>query len=131
MVLAVCAAAGLALSRSAAQDDKEPSIKQIMTKAHKGGNSLLMKIGKELKGGDVDWSQVREQSKDLVKLGKALTKNEPPKGEKASWETLTKLYQKNATTLDEAVDKKDKDAAVAAHGKLAGSCKACHTAHKG
>ena len=32
-----------------AQDKKDPSIKDIMTKAHKGGNSLIAQVAKELK----------------------------------------------------------------------------------
>ena len=40
-------------------------------------------------------------------------------------------YVKNAKDLDVAAQQKDKRAAMAAQAKLAGSCKACHSAHRG
>src|SRR5262245_23993434 len=89
-VVALGAVAALVLAPSRADDQKELTIKEIMTKAHKGGNSLIQVVGKELKASDVDWEHVTEHVKDLVKLGKGLAKNEPAKGEKASWEKLTK-----------------------------------------
>ena len=130
-VLALLVGFGWALNDTQAQDKDNPSIKEIMTKAHKGGNALLGKMAKELNSSDVPWDQVTTQSKALVRLGKALAKNTPPKGEKASWEEQTSKYNKNAQALVEAVDKKDKDAATTALKALQGSCKACHSNHKG
>jgi hypothetical protein len=57
-------------------------------------------------------------------------KNGPPKGHKASWEKLTSAYAEWASDLDKAAQAKDKDAALEAHGKLAGSCMACHREHR-
>jgi len=124
---------GLAVSwtQSSAEDDKEPSIKAIMTKAHKGGDSLLATVGKDLKAADPDWEDVQKKTKELVKLGTSLGKNEPPKGEKASWEKLTKSYLDTAKQLDKGAQAKEKSKAVAAHTKLTKMCAACHKAHKG
>ena len=124
---------GLAASwtPSSAEDDKEPSIKAIMTKAHKGGDSLLFTVGKELKAADPDWADIQKKSKELVKLGTALSKNEPPKGEKASWEKLTKAYVDTAKQLDAASKAKEKTKAVNAQAKLTKMCMNCHKAHKG
>ncbi len=124
---------GLAVSwtQSSAEDDKEPSIKAIMTKAHKGGDSLIATVGKDLKAADPDWVDVQSKTKELVKLGSALGKNEPPKGEKESWEKLTKSYVDTAKQLDKAAQAKEKDKAVAAHTKLTKMCMTCHKAHKG
>ena len=124
---------GLAASWTelSAEDDKEPSIKTIMTKAHKGGNSILATLGKDLKSADPDWKDDEKKTKELVKLGTALGKNEPPKGSKPSWEKLTKSYVDTAKELEAAVTAKEKNKAVAAHTKLTKMCAACHKAHKG
>jgi hypothetical protein len=124
---------GLVVSwtQSSAEDGKDPSIKAIMTKAHKGGNSLLATVGKDLKGADPDWDDVQKKTKDLVKLGTSLGKNEPPKGDKGSWEKLTSSYVDTAKQLDAAAGAKEKSKAVTAHTKLTKMCMACHKAHKG
>src|SRR5947209_206658 len=88
--LAVLAVAGWALA-----EDKPPTIKEIMTKAHKGSTSLLMKLRQELDAGDPAWEPIEKQSKELVGLGKSLGKNKPPRGEKESWDKLTKQYVQN------------------------------------
>jgi hypothetical protein len=129
-IVALGAVAALVLAPSRADDKKPPTIKEIMTKAHKGANSLLSELGKDLKEDSVDWGHVQEHAKELLDLGKGLAKNEPPRGDKASWEKLTKLYEETATTLTKAAEKKDQKAAQAAQKKLAGMCKNCHSAHK-
>jgi hypothetical protein len=128
--LALLTGMALTLRTSNAEDEKTPPIKEIMTKAHKGGNSLIQTIGKELKAAEPAWTDVQKKTKELVKLGTALGKNEPPKGEQASWEKLTKEYLQNAKALDEAANKKDKASALASHKKLTGACASCHKAHK-
>jgi hypothetical protein len=127
-VLAMLAVIGVVVP-SSAQDN--PSIKEIMTKAHKGGDALLAKIGKGLNAKEPDWTDLGKMSKELADLGTALGKNKPAKGEQASWDKLTKMYQDNAKTLVAAVDKKEQKDALAAQKKLAGSCMECHKAHKG
>jgi cytochrome c553 len=127
--LAACAALVLVASSSGAED-KTPPIKEIMNKAHKGGDSLLATVGKDLKADKPDWDDVQKLSKQLVELGTALGKNKPPKGDQDSWDKLTKEYVETANTLVAAADKKEKKDAAAAQAKLAGSCMACHKAHK-
>jgi cytochrome c556 len=122
--------AGMALVAGPAAAQKEPSIKEIMTKAHKGGNSIIASVGKELRGDEPDWEDIQSQSKELVKLGTSLGKNEPPQGDQESWEKLTKQYLTNAKALNEAAKKQDKSAALSAHKKLGDSCKNCHKVHK-
>ena len=120
-----------ALRHSAAEEGNAPSVKEIMTKAHKGGNSLLAGIRKELQAGDPDWDDVHKKTTELVKLGTSMTRAQPTKGGKESWDTLTKGYLGFTKELDSAADKKDKDASLGALKKIGGSCKACHNAHKG
>lgn len=87
--LLVALLTGMLLMRTPSHADEEttPPIKAIMTKAHKGGNSLIQTVGKELKASEPDWADIQKKTKELVKLGTALGKNEPPRGEKTSWKS--------------------------------------------
>lgn len=127
--LALVAALALVSSPSGAAD-KKLNLKEIMTKAHKGGTSLLATVGAELKEDEPDWAEVQTKSKELVQLGTAMTKATPPRGEKESWDKLTAAYLQNAKALNAAAGKKAKTQAQAAQKKLATSCRSCHTAHK-
>jgi cytochrome c556 len=118
------------LAPSAPAVEDKPTIKDIMTKAHKGGDSILAKIGKELKSDDPTWADVKSGAAELVKLGGSLAKATPDKGEKASWDKQTKSYSAKATTLKKAADSMDKAAAAKALKGLTTSCKACHSVHK-
>ncbi len=118
------------LTAHAEKADKDPTIKEIMTKAHKGGDSLIEKLGKELKDDEPKWDDIQKQTKELAGLGKALGKNKPPRGDQESWDKLTKLYADKAKELDEDAQKKDKTAAAAAQKTLKSYCGACHGAHK-
>jgi cytochrome c556 len=120
----------LTLSPTNAQDKKDPSIKDIMTRAHKGGNSLLAAIGKEVKSKSPDWTAAEAHAKELVALGVSLGKNEPSKGAKESWQKLTSDYLDHAKKLEQAISSKDQKVAQAEHGKLGSSCAACHKLHK-
>ncbi len=126
-----CVVAGLALLAVGVAVAADPTIKEIMTKAHKGSKSLLGDLRAELKQDEPDWATVQKDSKELVELGTSLGKNKPPKGEQESWDRLTSAYLANAKALDAAAGQMDKGAAQTALGKIGGSCKACHQAHKG
>jgi hypothetical protein len=128
--LAMLTGLALMLPPSSAADKDSPSIKEIMTKAHKGGDSLIGKLGTELKADDPDWAKVQEQTKDLVELGAALGKNTPPKGDKESWEKLTTAYEDNAKDMDKAAQKKDKETTAADLKKVMNMCMNCHKVHK-
>ncbi len=118
------------LGDSQAQEKKELSIKQIMNKAHKGGDALLTKLGKELNSDDIPWKDVDSQAEELIKLGKALGANKPKKGDDASWKEHTTKYTANAKALEKAAHKMDKDAAKKSFASLKGSCKGCHDNHR-
>jgi cytochrome c556 len=116
------------------RDDQQPTIKEIMEKAHKGtkqSQALLTQVRNELKKDDPNWEKVQKQAKELVSLGTSLGKNEPPRGDKESWEKLTAAYVANAKKLEAGAEEKDQAAARAAVAKLGGSCRSCHMAHKG
>jgi len=109
---------------------KDPTIKEVMARLHKGANCPLILVKKELQGAQVDWDDVQKTSKEFVVLGGALAKNNPPRGARDSWTKLTRQYLEAAQALDAAAKKKDKTAALAAQAKLAGSCASCHKAHR-
>ncbi len=111
-------------------DAKDPTIKEIMGKLHKGANAPIGLLKKDLQEDDPDWPEIQKTTKEFVTLGAALGKNDPPKGDADSWKKLTKQYFDNAKILDDAAKKKDKSGALSAQAKLAGSCLACHKAHR-
>jgi cytochrome c556 len=131
--LGLAVALGLVLSVAvvAAEDkgkeDDVPTIKAVMKAAH-GKKGLLSKTQADVKKKDFD--ALATDSKDLVKLADALTKNMPKKGEKESWEKLSGDYLKAAKELSTAAEKKDLDVAVASLTTLSKSCGVCHKAHK-
>ena len=78
-----------------------------------------------------DGDEVQAGARALHKLVAALARNAPPKGEKASWDQLTKAYADNAKKLEDAALKKDLKAARAAAAAMGdASCTACHKAHR-
>jgi hypothetical protein len=107
-----------------------PTIKEIMGKLTKGPNSLTPIIGEELEAENPPWETLQPQTKEFAQLASSMGKNTPPKGHQGSWEKLTSAYAEWASDLDEAVQAKNKAAALEAHGKLAGSCMACHREHR-
>jgi hypothetical protein len=118
-------------ARTHGDPEKMPTIKEIMGKAHKGPNSILPNVGKDLRDSNgPDWDEIKRSAKELVSLGKALTKNEPPKGEKSSWQKLTKAYTESAQALLTAAEKQNKSAAESAQKQLQSSCTGCHKSHR-
>jgi hypothetical protein len=113
-----------------AQDDKTPTIKEVMGKLTKGPKSLTPTIAKELNADEPTWDDIKKQSKEFCTFAEALGKNKAPKGDAKSWTKLTDAYNDSAKELAEAADKMDKKAALTAMKKLQGACMACHKAHK-
>jgi hypothetical protein len=117
--------------KSSGDPEKTPTVKEIMGKAHKGPNSILPNVAKDLRDDNgPDWDEIKKSAKELVSLGKNLSRNDPPKGEKASWEKLTKAYTEHAQALLSAAEKKNKSAAETAQKKLQSSCTGCHKMHR-
>ena len=110
--------------------DHGAGIGAIMTKLAKGPNSLTPVLGKELAADPVAWETVLPQAKEYAHLASEMGGFDPPKGAKDSWAKLTGAYAQSAADLEKAAEKKDKDAALAAHKQLANSCMTCHQAHR-
>jgi hypothetical protein len=113
-----------------AQDEKPPTVKAVMEKLHKGANSPLGQLKKAARAEAPDWPAIQKTTKDFVILGAAMAKNDPPKGDKGSWEKLTGAYFEDSKATDDAAKKEDKAAFQAGVGKLSGSCMACHRSHR-
>ncbi|MBX9628483.1 MAG: hypothetical protein K2X82_32095 [Gemmataceae bacterium] len=111
-------------------DDKKdplPDISEIMKKAHGKTDGYLGKIGKAAKAGK--WEDAQKTAKDQLILADALAKNDPPKGEKKSWEKLTKEYIATSKKVEEATKKEDAKGVEENLKKIFGSCGTCHKAH--
>jgi cytochrome c556 len=132
-LLALAGALALAIvaaGTTAGADDKDkpPSIKEIMTKAHKGGDAILSRAKAAAKKSDFD--ELSKHAATLVKLGSDLSRAKPKKGEAESWKELTADYVKKAKALQKAAKDKDETAATESLQELGSSCSKCHKAHK-
>jgi hypothetical protein len=113
-----------------ARDDKPSEIKEIMTKVNKTGTGLYANVVTELRADDTNWDAVKKDTKEIARLTAPLGKLDPPKGDKDSWQKLTKAYADNTKALAAAAAASDKDAAKAASEKIGKSCDVCHMAHR-
>jgi cytochrome c556 len=120
---------GLFLGAGAAED-KVPSIDDIMSKAHKAKTGLRDKVANEAKKASPDWTDIQKNSQEFEKLATLLGKNDPPKGDKASWKKLCDDYVGDVKDLNAAAKKKDKDGLIAANKKIGASCMECHDKHR-
>ena len=108
-----------------------PDIETIMKKVNGKKGGLHPTLMTDLKAATIDWDAATKKAKEYCDLAGCLGKNDPPKGDKQSWEKLAKDYASNAKALNDACEKKDKAAATSALGKISGSCGSCHKAHRG
>lgn len=119
-----------AMTAGLAVAGKATTAKEIMGVLNKGPNSLTTNLKKGLQKDEPNWKDIQEQTKEYAALTADLNKATPPAGDKASWDKLTKGYADTAKALDTAAQKKDKAAALAAHGQLTKACMACHQVHR-
>ncbi len=101
----------------AADNKPKYSMEEIMKTGMKGDTSTLKKV--------VDGVATDAEKKQLVEYCKALTQQEPAKGDAASWKTKT------AALLAAAEKVAAGDKAAIAVLKETSNCKACHSVHKG
>jgi len=114
-----------------AGDDQSPeTASEIMKKTH-GKTGLRKAIDNNLKANPVDWDKVQKDTKVYAELAGMLGKATPPKGDKASWEKLTKTFADTTKELNADAEKKDAAAARADLTKIGGSCMGCHSQHRG
>ena len=115
---------------AAAASADAPSVKEIMSQANKPTGTYF-NLGRDLQDCAPSWADIRPETMELAKLAAALREATPPRGDKDSWDKLTKAYADSATKLDQAAAKMDLDAARAAYAKMGEpACMTCHKAHK-
>ncbi len=112
-VIAVFAVSALALMlggqvADGGKDKKEPSVKEIMVKAH-GKDGLRKKA--------IDGTATNEEKKALIDLYTALAACKCPKGDEDDWKTRTKAVVELVKKAEPAELKKI-------------DCMGCHKAHK-
>ncbi|MGC8641931.1 MAG: cytochrome c [Isosphaeraceae bacterium] len=129
-VMSLLVLVGVVSRSSGAAADEPAKIDKIMKALHKGGKSPLATLKTQLKTQSPEWSTVQKEAKTYVKYAVDLPKNEPPRGDSASWKKLSTAFATNAKALNSAVEKKDLTATKSAFHKLATSCKSCHDAHR-
>lgn len=131
-VLGVLALAAVVIPRVPRVDAQSPasSTKEVMVKLHKGENPPIVVLKKQLQSEAPPWGDIQKRTQEFAAMTAGLSKNDPPKGDKASWQALAKSYADNARALDASAQKKDKAAALAAHAQLAGACNNCHNVHR-
>jgi len=130
-VLAVLLMAGLvAATAGPASDDETPTIKKVMQTLHKGKSSPLNTVKTALKGDSPDWTKVQKEAKVFATYGAALPKNDPPRGDKASYEKLAKGYASASEALESSAKKEDLSGARDALKKISTSCMTCHKDHR-
>jgi len=114
-----------------ADGDQSPeTASEIMKKTH-GKTGLRKAIEKSLKANPVDWDKTQKDTKVYAELAGMLGKATPSKGDKASWEKLTKAFADTTKELHADAEKKDAAAAQAALTKIGQSCMGCHSQHRG
>jgi cytochrome c556 len=128
-MLALFVMGGLAASRAGAADESAPP-EVVMKKLFAGKASPLNTLKGQVKGESPDWSKVKKAAESFTKYGPALGKNDPPRGEKSSWDKLTKALADASKELDDAAKEEDLKKTGDVVKKIAGSCKNCHQAHK-
>jgi cytochrome c556 len=129
-VLGLVTLSGLASQFARSDDEKTPTIKEVMQKLHKGPNAALAKLKKDLASDSLDWKDIQAKTKEFETYGAALPKNDPPKGEKENWKKLADSYFETAKKLNAAAKKEEKDGVQTAFAKISNACAACHKAHR-
>ena len=114
----------------ASSDDETLTIKKVMDKLHKSKTGPLNTLKAALKSDSPDWTEIQKQAKLIATLGAMLPKNDPPRGEKASYEKLARAYASAGKALESAAEKESLKGSRDALKKITSSCMPCHTAHK-
>jgi cytochrome c556 len=130
LVCAICGVVLLAVTAPLGAQGEKLTVKEIMGRVNKGPTAVFPAVRKNLNADAPDWAELQKQAKEIATLAEAMTKKDPPRGEKASWEKFSKDYAAEAKALADAAQKKDKDGMIGLHAKITKACSACHMAHR-
>ena len=100
-VMSLLVLAGVVSRSSGAAADDPVKIEKIMDSLHKGRKSPLATLKTALKSQSPDWSVVQKEAKTYVKYAVDLPKNDPPKGDAASWKKMATAFATNAKALEQ------------------------------
>jgi hypothetical protein len=120
----------LAVFTASAKPEKDSTLKDTMSRLHKGDNAIRPTIDKGLQEDDPDWPAIQKLTKEYLQGAETAAKTKPPVGDKESWDKLMKQFVATAKQLDDAAKAKDKKNAQAAHEKLVQGCANCHKMHR-
>jgi len=126
-------AVGLSTTPLCSQETKKnllPTIKEIMNEAHQCKTAIIREVRQEMEKEPPDWERIGARGLELVRVGKLLALNTPPKGTTESWAYLTGLYQARATVLVDAAKRKDLEEARLTSRRMHTMCASCHREHK-
>lgn len=107
-----------------------PTIRQIMHEAHRCRTAYIRDVRTEFEKNEPNWSLAEARSRDLVRVGKLLALNTPPKGTAESWERLTNLYIARASILVDAAERQDREEGKLVARRMVSMCATCHSAHR-
>lgn len=107
-----------------------PKIKSAMEAIGKGPKALMPTLAAELKEPEPPWDTIQKQTKEYVDHAAAVAKEKPMRGSDESWGKETAAFSETAAELDKAAQAKNKDEALAVHGRLGNACMACHRRHR-
>ena len=129
--MAVLVLAGLVSGPAGAMsDDETPSIKKVMGKLHKGKTSPLNTLKAALKGNSPNWTKVQEEAKVYATYSAAMPKNDPPRGDKESYEKLAKAFASAGKALEDSAEKEELKGSRDALKAISTSCMPCHKSHR-
>ncbi|MFO0822751.1 MAG: cytochrome c [Gemmataceae bacterium] len=132
IVIAIGFGLGACVAEFVIADDKREEgrrveAEDIMKKNHGKKGGLIPKIADLVKNDKI--ADALPLAKQAAALAASLPKDRPKKGDKKSWDELSKDYADTTKDLAAAIEKKDVEAAKSALSAINGSCKACHEAH--
>lgn len=109
---------------------RDPDTKELMQKLHAGKSSHLAQLRANLMGKNPDWFLAQTQARDIAKLGDALARNTPPRGNPGHFRALARTYAATARSIDQSARKAQRTEALFALSRLGLSCTPCHASHK-
>jgi hypothetical protein len=115
---ALLASCGLTICLSE-EKSKEPDVKKMMQRAHKGKTSPLAIVQDEVKRDMPNWILLEKNTKPLTELAGAIKDNETYTSRPGPYVAAIKL-------LSSATEKKDLEQARRAVAALDKSCAGCH-----
>ena len=109
--------------RATSEEKKEPTVKELMTAAHKapeGQTSPLGHLQSQLKGDSPDWEIVSKNTVPLAKLADAI------EGKEFGYRGPTKPYVDAVALLKQSAEDQDAIIGRKAIKAISASCASCH-----